>query len=533
MLHPVLAAERRAVIALLAGSSARLAELLPQVERDAEVEALHQFRVELRRVRTVIKALAPELPLADTDALIEECRWLAGRGSGLRDCDVLMHRLEEYLGESLAADSQALRRLRRELGALRSRERRGLLAAVRGRRTHRLLERLGEAAEVSLHAAGWPARAGVVRALRRALARVTEFGAALDPESPAEALHELRKRCKRLRYLLEMYQQADRHEEFVVLLKRLRKLQNAFGDFQDFTTHAALLLRLRQEAQGAPAEGAYLALLDRLQEALRERSAEARASAGERFRDLDRSAKRKRVRRLLKSRRRLQHPQIGTGGYCHGMRDDAPAALPVGKVVCVGRNYAAHAAELGNPVPEQPLLFIKPPSAVVDLAPQLRVPTTAGSVHHELEIALLIGRELCCATPERARRAVAGIGLGIDLTLRELQDRLKARAHPWEVSKGFDGACALSPFAPLDPALDLAALTLRLVVNGRRRQFGSSAQMLTPIIELLCFASARFTLWPGDVVLTGTPAGVGPLVPGDRLLAELGGILQLRSIVTG
>jgi 2-keto-4-pentenoate hydratase/2-oxohepta-3-ene-1,7-dioic acid hydratase in catechol pathway len=206
--------------------------------------------------------------------------------------------------------------------------------------------------------------------------------------------------------------------------------------------------------------------------------------------------------------------------------------MPVGKVVCVGRNYAAHAAELGNPVPEQPLLFIKPPSAVVDLAPQFRVPTAAGSVHHELEIALLIGRELCAATPDRARRAIAGIGLGIDLTLRELQDRLKAKAHPWEVSKGFDGACALSPFVPLDPALDLAALPLRLVVNGRRRQFGSSAQMLTPIIELLCFASARFTLWPGDVVLTGTPAGVGPLVPGDRLLAELGGVLQLRAIVT-
>jgi len=106
---------------------------------------------------------------------------------------------------------------------------------------------------------------------------------------------------------------------------------------------------------------------------------------------------------------------------------------------------------------------------------------------------------------------------------------LKAKSHPWEIAKGFDGACPLSPFVPLDPALDLAALETRLVVNGRRRQHGNSAQMLTPIIELLCYASRQFSLWPGDVVLTGTPAGVGPLTPGDRVTAELKGLVLVHA----
>ena len=108
-----------------------------------------------------------------------------------------------------------------------------------------------------------------------------------------------------------------------------------------------------------------------------------------------------------------------------------------------------------------------------------------------------------------------------DISLRALA--------PGEIAKGFDGACPLSAFAPLDPALDLAALETRLVVNGRRRQHGISAQMLTPIIELLCYASRQFSLWPGDVVLTGTPAGVGPLAPGDRIVAELEGLVRVQA----
>jgi len=112
-----------------------------------------------------------------------------------------------------------------------------------------------------------------------------------------------------------------------------------------------------------------------------------------------------------------------------------------------------------------------------------------------------------------------------------VQDELKRAGHPWEIAKAFDAACPISPFVPFDPAKALAGMRLRLSVNGKRRQFGSSAEMITPIVELICHASRQFSLWPGDVVLTGTPKGVGPLAPGDRLSAELAGMLAVRAEV--
>ena len=371
-------------------------------------------------------------------------------------------------------------------------------------------------------APGWPDLPTAGAALWRSYRRVRRLGKAIDASSPPEHLHELRKRCKRLRYQLEMYAGAFDDDELPNMARRLRKLQNVLGDYQDFHTHAALLCELRARAvdSGAP-DAAYLALIERMLAALDERSVAARARFPSRFAQFN--------DRPHHQRRRLARPMIGSGGYCHARVSGERIGLPVGKVVCVGRNYAAHAAELGNAVPEVPLLFIKPPSAVVDMAPQIRIPGERGAVHHELEIAVLIGRELRAATPEEAWAGIAGMGLAIDLTLREQQDALKAKAHPWEIAKGFDGACPLSPFVPLDPALDLAALETRLVVNGRRRQHGISAQMLTPIIELLCYASRQFSLWPGDVVLTGTPAGVGPLAPGDRIVAELEGLVRVQA----
>jgi len=369
----------------------------------------------------------------------------------------------------------------------------------------------------------------VARAIRKGMERFELAGRDIRPDTPPEALHELRKRCKRLRYLLELYRGVEPGKDLEAVLRRLRKLQNELGVFQDLATHALLLEQLRAQCADSPAAGA---LIVRLLDGLRARSAIARERAARRFAAFAEGKERARLARLLKRRLALARPAVGTAGYCHGFAAGGMAELPVGKVVCVGRNYAAHAAELGNPVPERPLLFIKPPSAAVDFEPALRIPSGAGSVHHEIEIALLIGRELRGeVTAEQARAAIAGIGLGLDLTLRELQDALKAKGHPWEIAKGFDGSCALGPFVPLDPALDLAALELRLAVNGRRRQAGSSAQMLTSVLELLRYASRHFSLWPGDVVLTGTPSGVRALQPGDRLAAELVGISRLRSLV--
>ena len=197
-----------------------------------------------------------------------------------------------------------------------------------------------------------------------------------------------------------------------------------------------------------------------------------------------------------------------------GERFDAP----VSKVVCVGRNYAEHARELGNPVPDAPIYFIKPASSVTAMEEGIRLPEGLGSVHHEAEIAILVGDTLTAASEEEAVMAIAALGVGLDLTLRDVQGELKAKGHPWERAKGMDGLCPLGPFVPMaGREADLGDLHIRMAVNGEIRQAGSSAHMIFPIATLLADMSRYFTLYPGDVVLTGTPAGVGPLVSGDQI----------------
>ncbi|MDF9433779.1 fumarylacetoacetate hydrolase family protein [Chromohalobacter israelensis] len=189
----------------------------------------------------------------------------------------------------------------------------------------------------------------------------------------------------------------------------------------------------------------------------------------------------------------------------------------LGKIVCVGRNYAEHARELDNPVPSAPLLFIKPATSAVPMAHDIAEPFTRGEVHFETELALLIGKRLSGASAEAAQQAVAGLGLALDLTLRDVQSQLKEQGHPWEIAKAFDGACPLSPFVALHEVPDWAALRFTLDIDGERRQTGETRDMLFAIPELLAEMSRHFTLQPGDVVLTGTPAGVGPLPRNARL----------------
>lgn len=217
--------------------------------------------------------------------------------------------------------------------------------------------------------------------------------------------------------------------------------------------------------------------------------------------------------------------------YRHHIVGQAEFAHAPGKVVCVGRNYAEHAKELGNAVPSSPLLFIKPATAMVAMAEPVALPQGFGVCHHELEMALLIGQPLTKAGPDVCRAAIAGIGLALDLTLRELQDELKKKGHPWERAKAFDGACPLSEFVAFDQDLDFASLTLRLTRNGGVQQQGRCGDMLFSVENLLSEISHSFTLMPGDVVLTGTPAGVGPLHSGDKLLAELGDLLRVETVV--
>ena len=216
--------------------------------------------------------------------------------------------------------------------------------------------------------------------------------------------------------------------------------------------------------------------------------------------------------------------------YQHHWKDGTPVHLPLGKIVCIGRNYAEHARELNNPVPTEPLLFIKPATSVVPMAPSIKLVQGRGPVHYETEIALLIGAPLSgMVSEEEAEAAIIGVGLALDLTLRELQDQLKAKSHPWERAKAFDGACPLSPFVPKAQAGDLHALSLQLDINGERRQQGSAAEMITPIVALVRHIANQFSLLPGDVVITGTPAGVGVLNPGDELTLVIAGKLQVQT----
>lgn len=208
--------------------------------------------------------------------------------------------------------------------------------------------------------------------------------------------------------------------------------------------------------------------------------------------------------------------------YAHRYADDSACTLPVGKVVCVGRNYAEHAKELNNPVPAEPILFIKPRTAIVPMQAPVAVPRDQGACHFETEMAVLIGAPLKNATAAQVRAAIAGLGLGLDLTLREVQDGLKAKGLPWEKAKAFDGACPLSAFVKPEKVADLADVRVRLVVNGEPRQDGNTADMLTPVLPLIAYMSTYFTLEPGDVVMTGTPKGVGPLNAGDALRVVLG-----------
>jgi len=198
-----------------------------------------------------------------------------------------------------------------------------------------------------------------------------------------------------------------------------------------------------------------------------------------------------------------------------------PAPFAIGKIVCVGLNYADHATEMKSALPSEPLLFMKPATAAADLSRLLQIPHDRGAVHHELELAVLIGAPLCNADEASCRNAIAGIGIAIDLTLRDVQAQLKRAGQPWERSKAFDRAYPMSHFISAND-LDLQNLTLQLWRNGQLQQNGHTAQMIFPVATLLAAISREFSLLPGDIVSTGTPAGVGPLQRGDALIATLG-----------
>ena len=207
-----------------------------------------------------------------------------------------------------------------------------------------------------------------------------------------------------------------------------------------------------------------------------------------------------------------------------GLRLLAPV-IP-SKIVAVGRNYADHAAEMGNEVPAEPLLFLKPSTAVIGPGDPIRLPTDLSEeVSYEGEIALVIGALLSRVTPEVAAKGILGVTCANDVTLRDVQ----RREEQWARAKGFDGSCPLGP--AIATGLDLMDLRIRTYVDDDLRQEGASSDMVFDIPRIVSEISQAMTLLPGDVVLTGSPAGVGVLKPGQRVRVEIDGVGSLENPV--
>ena len=215
-----------------------------------------------------------------------------------------------------------------------------------------------------------------------------------------------------------------------------------------------------------------------------------------------------------------------------GLLDSLSLLAPVvpTKIVCVGRNYPAHAAEHKVKVPQEPLLFFKPPSSVIGPGAPIVLTPQSKRVEHEAELAIVIGRRCRDVTPEEAWEYVLGVTCGNDVTARDLQ----RRDELWTRAKGFDTFCPLGPWlvTGLSEA-DAADLEVVCRVNGEVRQRGRTGEMVFSPAHLIAYTSSIMTLEPGDVIMTGTPAGVGPLVAGDAVEVEIEGIGVLRNPVEG
>lgn len=201
------------------------------------------------------------------------------------------------------------------------------------------------------------------------------------------------------------------------------------------------------------------------------------------------------------------------------------APVAPSKIVCVGRNYAAHARELGNEVPSEPLLFLKPPSALLPHGAAIKLPPASARVEHEGELGVVIGRPLHRAKPADVGIAILGYTCCNDVTARDLQ----RKDVQFTRGKGFDTFAPCGPWIETDA--DPTDLRVQVRVNGATRQDGRTSAMMFPVAELVAYISGIMTLLPGDLILTGTPEGVGPLVAGDTVEVDIEGVGALRNTV--
>jgi 5-carboxymethyl-2-hydroxymuconate isomerase len=195
--------------------------------------------------------------------------------------------------------------------------------------------------------------------------------------------------------------------------------------------------------------------------------------------------------------------------------------IPVGKIVCIGRNYAEHIKELGNKTPDKPVIFMKPANAILASGGTVVIPAYSSDCHHEIELAVLIGKNAKDISAAQADAHIAGYAVALDLTLRDVQNTQKEKGLPWEIAKAFDTSCPLSAFVAKDQVTDPQNLQLKLTINDAERQNGNTRDMMLPIAKLIAAVSTYFTLEEGDILLTGTPSGVGRISSGDHLEASI------------
>jgi len=198
------------------------------------------------------------------------------------------------------------------------------------------------------------------------------------------------------------------------------------------------------------------------------------------------------------------------------------------KILCIGKNYARHAEEMQSAVPAVPMVFLKPPSALIESGDDIILPEASSDVHHEVELVFRIAKKGKSIFREQAMQYVDGYAVGLDLTARDIQAEAKKRGHPWTVAKGFDTFAPVGAFSPAREVRDPHALDISLAINGQIRQSGNTRDMIFDIPCLIEYVSGIFTLMPGDLIYTGTPEGVGPIVHGDELEARISGLPVLR-----
>ena len=195
--------------------------------------------------------------------------------------------------------------------------------------------------------------------------------------------------------------------------------------------------------------------------------------------------------------------------------------IQLNNIICVGRNYAAHAEEFGNEVPEFPLIFLKPTSALIYSGDNISMPEYSNELHHEIELVLLIGTTIKNAGLTEAENAIIGYAVGLDMTLRDLQSKLKEKGHPWTLAKGFDTSAVVSDFVLKKDYLLNNTESISLKVNNELRQDSNLSLMLFKPAEIVKYLSSKMTLSKGDIIFTGTPKGVGKVEKGEELFGTI------------